>query len=201
MPAFLADRGSGGWRAVQARPQADPAGVCLDGSPRRSRPSPQKGGPKDLRRQGAHPGARREDAWEAGGASNRRMHRLRALSGAVLPGSGEPGRGGGRRALDGGAHGAARAGEGEGREIAKRPLPARRRRAARSACAQAREGSQANPHRAKPEELSGEPGRRRRTRPMAFKAQRPGLPRRTQKRSTLQPAVGLRSLPSGETDR
>ena len=61
MPAFLGGPGSDGVAAVKARPQADPGGVCLDGSPRRPRPSPQKGrveGPE--KPGGALPGAKRE---------------------------------------------------------------------------------------------------------------------------------------------
>ena len=69
-PPFWRTGARAAWRAVQARPQADPAGVCLDGSPRRSRHSPQKRRAEGLAETGgAHPGARREDAWAAGRVS------------------------------------------------------------------------------------------------------------------------------------
>lgn len=87
----------------------------------------------------------------------------------LLPGSGSRNE---RRGwtLDGASHGAAQAGEGAEDECGAAFHGARCRREARSACAEAREGSKWKPRRAKPEELERRarpPSERRRTRPSA----------------------------------
>jgi hypothetical protein len=112
--------------AVKARPQAHPEG-CLDGSPRRPRPSPQKG--------------RAEEPEEIGGASTgveaeevgsgKPCKQVRKLNqGGSSPAL--PRRGAGAGPREGRADArwrmpwSARAGEGEGGQFAERPSDARR---------------------------------------------------------------------------
>ncbi len=65
-----------------------------------------------------------------------------SLAGGFFAGEREPDRVGGWWRLDGASHGAARAGEGEGRRIAERPSDARRKACGPERSAEAREGSQ-----------------------------------------------------------